>query len=85
MSASYFPACSAHRRCRPNRIGSFTATSLELFWSPFVDANQVEISVDDGLVTLSGTVDSWREKRVAGENAVEGGALTIENDAVIAN
>ena len=52
----------------------------ELFWSPFVDAEQVAIEVDDGVVILSGTVDSLREKRLAADNAYEGGALVVTNE-----
>lgn len=55
----------------------------ELFWSPFVDADQVHVSVDDGVVTLTGTVDSWAERRAAIENAFEGGAIRVDNDLVV--
>jgi osmotically-inducible protein OsmY len=30
-----------------------------LHWSPFLDADQMTMTVDDGVVTLRGTVDSW--------------------------
>ena len=30
----------------------------ELFWSPFVNEDEIEVPVDSGRVTLSGTVDS---------------------------
>jgi len=52
----------------------------ELWWSPFVDENQVEVSVDDGTVTLAGTVDTVGEKRAAVENAYEGGATWVRNE-----
>ena len=52
----------------------------ELFWSPFVDSDEVEVSVDNGVVTLSGTVDSWSERQTAAENAYEGGAAYVDND-----
>lgn len=51
----------------------------ELFWSPFVDADEVTVSVDDGVVTLTGTVDSWGERSAASENAIEGGAVKVIN------
>lgn len=57
----------------------------ELFWSPFVDADEVEVSVDDGKATLEGTVDSWMEWGAAQENAYEGGATEVDNDLVVAN
>lgn len=51
----------------------------ELFWSPFVDSDQVDVSVDDGTVILTGTVDTLEEKRAAAENAYEGGATWVRN------
>lgn len=51
----------------------------ELWWSPFVDASQVDVSVNNGVVTLAGTVDSWSEYNYAIENAWEGGAWSINN------
>lgn len=51
----------------------------ELFWSPFVDADEVNVTVNDGVATLTGTVDTWSERRAATEQAVEGGALTVDN------
>jgi osmotically-inducible protein OsmY len=55
----------------------------EIWWSPYVSADQVDVSVKNGEVTLSGEVDSWRELRMAVENAWEGGALSIDNELVI--
>jgi len=55
----------------------------ELFWSPFVDSDSVTVSVDDGAVTLSGTVDSAREYQAAQVNAYQGGALSVDNDLVL--
>jgi osmotically-inducible protein OsmY len=52
----------------------------ELFWSPYVDADDVTVSVEDGVATLSGAVDDWNEWRKAAENAREGGAYRVRND-----
>lgn len=52
----------------------------ELFWSPFVDSDDVAVAVEDGVATLTGTVDSWSEFRAATENAYEGGAVWVDND-----
>ncbi len=52
----------------------------ELWWSPFVDSDQVSVSVDDGVVTLTGTVDTYGERSAAVENAYEGGAVWVDND-----
>lgn len=55
----------------------------ELFWSPFVDADDVFVTVEDGVASLTGTVDSWAEERAAIENAYEGGATIVDNDLVV--
>ncbi|WP_161604409.1 BON domain-containing protein [Roseiconus nitratireducens] len=51
----------------------------QLRWSPFVDEQQVAVSVEDGLATLTGTVDSQIERSDAAENAIEGGAVQVRN------
>ena len=51
----------------------------ELWWSPFVDEDQVRVSVEGGVATLRGSVDSWWERRIATENAIEGGAKSVRN------
>lgn len=55
----------------------------ELWWSPFVDSDDVNVAVDDGVVTLTGTVDSWSEYNAATENAYEGGAIWVDNDLAV--
>ncbi len=51
----------------------------EFWWSPFVDEEEVNVSVDNGTATLTGTVDSWSERDAATENAYEGGATWVIN------
>ncbi len=51
----------------------------ELWWSPFVDSEDIKVSVEDGAATLTGFVDSWLEYRAATENALEGGAVRVRN------
>ena len=51
----------------------------ELFWSPFVDADEVDVAVDNRVATLTGTVDTWNELNAAVENAREGGATGVIN------
>ncbi|MGE3171835.1 MAG: BON domain-containing protein [Planctomycetota bacterium] len=51
----------------------------QLWWSPFVDSEQVDVAVDDGTVTLTGTVDSRAERIAATENAYDGGAVWVVN------
>jgi osmotically-inducible protein OsmY len=52
----------------------------QLFWSPFVDADEVKVSVFHGVATLSGTVDNRKEFEAATENALEGGAHMVINN-----
>ncbi|MBD3384098.1 BON domain-containing protein [candidate division KSB1 bacterium] len=56
------------------------AVNSQLFWSPFVDSDQVTLTIEDGVVTLSGNVDSWSEKSAAEDNAYEGGAREVNNN-----
>ena len=42
----------------------------ELEWQPSIDESQIGVVVKDGVVTLSGTVDSYAKKREA-ENAAK--------------
>jgi len=51
----------------------------EMFWSPFVSENEVHVAVMNGKATLTGTVDSWRERDAATDNAFEGGAVAVAN------
>jgi osmotically-inducible protein OsmY len=37
----------------------------ELWWDPKIDSGAIAVSVDDGIVTLRGTVGSFRQKREA--------------------
>ncbi|MBD3165340.1 BON domain-containing protein [bacterium] len=52
----------------------------ELWWSPFVDRDEITIHVDNGIVTLTGTVESLGERMKATENALEAGARAVDND-----
>lgn len=55
----------------------------ELFWSSFVDEDQVEVKVDDGIATLKGRVYSWLEYNTALKNAYEGGAIYVYNELTV--
>jgi len=52
----------------------------EFFWSPFVKEDQIKVTVDKGIATLTGTVNSWMEYDSATENAYEGGAVQVNNE-----
>ena len=60
------------------------AIESELWWSPFVGADEVSVEVEDGVATLTGTVYSWSEHRAAANNSLEGGAIAVDNDLVVA-
>jgi len=55
----------------------------EIWWNPYVDRNQIEISVNNGEVILEGTVDNWNEYQKAAENAWEGGAVQVSNKLIV--
>ncbi len=55
----------------------------EMFWSPFVDSDDITVTVDDGIATLTGDVDSYLEYSSAVENALEGGAVGVDNELVV--
>jgi len=56
----------------------------ELNWEPFLEATQIGVTVKNGIVTLSGTVDSYLKKSIA-ENAARrvGGVKAVAEDIEI--
>ena len=57
----------------------------ELFWSPFVDEDDITVRVEDGTAILTGRVTSWNEHSAAVENAFEGGASAVKSTLEITN
>jgi osmotically-inducible protein OsmY len=55
----------------------------ELFWNPWVPSERVAVTVVDGEVTLTGTVDSWFVRHEAEMEAYEAGALHVNNALLI--
>ncbi len=55
----------------------------ELWWSPYVNQDEVNVTVTNGKAILTGTVDTKREKLFAEINALEGGATEVENKLVV--
>jgi osmotically-inducible protein OsmY len=51
----------------------------QLFWSPFVDSDDISVSVKDGVATLTGSVYTWYQLKDVMKNALEGGARWITN------
>jgi len=56
-----------------------------IFWDPVVDYldDQVNVSVKNGVATLSGTVDTWDEHWSATREAFDAGALTVKNSLTV--
>jgi len=52
----------------------------QLWWSPFVDSDDISVDVKNGIVTLSGTAETYGERQSAEENAYEGGAKEVVNN-----
>ena len=48
-----------------------------LWWSPFVSADDVNVTVEDGTAIPTGTVGGWSEYRAARKNAFAGGAVWV--------
>jgi osmotically-inducible protein OsmY len=55
----------------------------ELQWSPFVEEQNVDVRVVDGVVYLTGTVDTWGERQAAENDAYKGGAKDVRNQLVV--
>lgn len=56
----------------------------ELAWDPRVEETEVGVSVQHGVVTLSGTVTSWAKRMAAQEAAHRvGGVLDVANDIIV--
>lgn len=55
----------------------------ELWWSPYVNEGDVDVTVINGTAVLQGTVDTEREKLFAEINAIEGGAVEVDNNIAV--
>lgn len=60
------------------------AIRAELTLSPYVDAADIQVSVDGGVATLTGDVSGWSELEAAIENAYEGGANRVVSNLLVA-
>jgi osmotically-inducible protein OsmY len=62
------------------RIQDFLSTNAELQWV----ARQIHVAVNQGVVTLTGTVTFWSERQAAGEAAFETeGVRRVDNQLVV--
>jgi osmotically-inducible protein OsmY len=55
------------------------AVRSHMWWSPYIDREDVNVTVEKGVVTLKGRVDTWNEWFAAMEEAYEGGATWVYN------
>lgn len=53
--------------------------ATDLAWSPFLDSADVNVETKDGVVRLTGTVGTPRERDVATAAALEAGAAAVDN------
>jgi osmotically-inducible protein OsmY len=55
----------------------------QFLWSPYLDLDKIDVTVTDGVATLTGTVDNWTEWGAAQDNALEAGARRVINNLQI--
>jgi osmotically-inducible protein OsmY len=55
----------------------------QLHWDVMLTDKDIAVDVGHGVVTLTGTVDTWIEWHAAEENAYAGGAKDVINDLLI--
>lgn len=56
------------------------AVDDQLMGDRSVFSDNIDIETEDGIVTLSGTVDTWGERQAARDNALEAGAMAVDNN-----
>ncbi len=52
----------------------------EIQWSPYLEIDSITVRVDDGAATLTGVVDTWKDRDRANDEAYDGGAVTVDNN-----
>ena len=45
--------------------------------SPFIEAEQITVTVQDGIATLTGTVEIWQKRNLLVDQALKGGAKSV--------
>jgi osmotically-inducible protein OsmY len=78
-------ALAGYERRAPLKTDAEIEDAIEshLWWSPFVNSDNVTVSVTNGIATLTGTVGSWSERQAATKNAYDGGATLVSNDLTV--
>lgn len=54
-----------------------------ILWSPFVKLSDVDVVVEDGIATLTGSVETRAEREAAARAALQGGAAAVDNDLYV--
>lgn len=50
-----------------------------MYWSPYVDLDDVDVTVTNGVATLTGTVERWASRLAAEDAAQQMGAVQVNN------
>ncbi|MBD3271946.1 MAG: BON domain-containing protein [Elusimicrobia bacterium] len=61
----------------------FDAIRWHLSWNPLVDGEEIDVTVEDATVLLSGSVSSWKERAAAVKSAFAGGAEQVKDRMVV--
>jgi osmotically-inducible protein OsmY len=66
---------------QPYKTDAQIKKSIEdrFFWSPFVDRDDIKVTIDGGVATLTGSVGTWIGYGEADKDAHKGGAATVLN------
>ncbi|MBW2064669.1 MAG: BON domain-containing protein [Deltaproteobacteria bacterium] len=69
-----------HRKTLPSRdLDLARKIAQEIQDDPFIESNNIEITVVDGIAILTGTVKSWAEYAAATADALQCGAEEVKN------
>jgi len=52
----------------------------EFYWNPWLMGSNIDVSVENGVATLTGTVDSWFETSIARQEALKAGAREVRSE-----
>jgi hypothetical protein len=69
----------------PDKTGTEIKEKIkkQLWWSPYVNQDDINVTVSNGTATLTGNVETELEKQYAEVNALEGGATEVDNDIIV--
>ncbi|TDN38795.1 BON domain-containing protein [Hymenobacter sp. UV11] len=82
-AAAWYPG-ALRPTARPNSDFALAERIRTLFfWSASLHNQDVEVLVENGRATLTGTVDTWLDREQATFDAYEAGALAVDNDLLV--